>query len=184
MVEKTQKISLTILNKSCIIKVTSSIGVGNLIKKKRMIFGVVAAEANSIEQRQVIKGIARFNQCVGIDTIIFSNNYNPNIKEKELFCENRIYDLILSDELDGLIIISESFVNEDLRKVIADLLSRKTIPIVVVGTYLAELDMPQCTFINTSDENVYYTVSVSESYFADYKVFIYYTDRNYFQHWF
>ena len=101
----------------------------------------------------MIKGIARFDQCVGVDTIIFSNNYNPNIKEKELFCENRIYDLILSDEIDGLIIISESFVNEELRKVIADLLSRKTIPIVVVGTYLAELDMPQCTFINTSDEN-------------------------------
>ena len=40
------------------------------------------------------------------------------------------------------------------------------------------------SYINTSDENVYYTVSVSESYFADYKVFIYYTDRNYFKHWF
>lgn len=124
-----------------------------MIKKKRMIFGVVAAEANSIEQRQVIKGIARFNQCVGIDTVIFSNNYNPNVKEKELFCENRIYDLILSDELDGLIIISESFVNEDLRRLIADYLSRKKVPIVVVGTYIEEMDLPNCTFINTSDEN-------------------------------
>ena len=118
-----------------------------------MIFGVVAAEANSIEQRQVIKGIARFDQCIGVDTVVFSNNYNPNVKEKELFCENRIYDLILSDELDGLILLSESFVNEDVKKLIADLISRKNIPIVVVGTYIAELDLPNCTFINTSDEN-------------------------------
>ena len=119
----------------------------------RPILGVIAAEANSIEQRQIIKGIARFDQCVGIDTIIISNNYNPNVKEKELFCENRIYDLILSDELDGLIVISESFVNEELRKMIADHLSKKNIPIVVVGTYLPEMDLPHCTFINTSDEN-------------------------------
>ena len=52
-------------------------GVGILVRKKRMIIGVVAAEANSIEQRQIIKGIARFDQCVGSDTIVFSNNYNP-----------------------------------------------------------------------------------------------------------
>ncbi|WP_026053038.1 hypothetical protein [Ruminococcus flavefaciens] len=109
-----------------------------MIKKKRMIFGVVTAEANSIEQRQIIKGIARFDQCVGIDTIIFSNNYNPNVKEKELFCENKIYDLILSDEIDGLIVTSESFVNEELRKNIADYISRKTIPVVIAGTYLPE----------------------------------------------
>ena len=128
-------------------------GVGILVRKKRMIIGVVTAEANSIEQRQIIKGIARFNQCVGSDTIVFSNNYNPNIREKELFCENKIYDLILSDELDGLIVISESFVNEDLKKLIADLLARKNVPIVIVGTHVKELDFPHCNFINTSDEN-------------------------------
>lgn len=124
-----------------------------MVRKKRMIIGVVTAEANSIEQRQVIKGIARFNQCVGADTVVFSNNYNPNVKEKELFCENRIYDLIMSDEIDGLIVISESFVSDELKKMIADLLSRKTVPIVVVGNHIAEMDFPHCTFINTSDEN-------------------------------
>ncbi|WP_294753917.1 substrate-binding domain-containing protein [uncultured Ruminococcus sp.] len=124
-----------------------------MVRKKRMMIGIVTAEANSIEQRQIIKGIARFNQCVGVDTIVFSNNYNPNIREKELFCENKVYDLILSDELDGLIVISESFVNEDLKKLIADLLMRKSVPIVIVGTHVKELDFPQCTFINTSDEN-------------------------------
>ena len=66
-----------------------------MVRKKRMMIGIVTAEANSIEQRQIIKGIARFNQCVGVDTIVFSNNYNPNIREKELFCENKVYDLIL-----------------------------------------------------------------------------------------
>ena len=70
-----------------------------MIKKKRMIFGVVAAEANSIEQREIIRGIAQFDKSAGIDTIIFSNNYNPNVKEKELYCENKIYELMQSDEL-------------------------------------------------------------------------------------
>lgn len=124
-----------------------------MIKKKRMIVGVVAAEANSIEQRQIIKGIAGFDQNAGIDTIVFSNIYNPNVMEKELFCENRIYGLIQSDELDGLIIISESFVNEDIRKVVAENIARKDIPIVITGTYLSELDVPNAEFINTSDEN-------------------------------
>ena len=124
-----------------------------MIKKKRMIFGVVAAEANSIEQREIIRGIAQFDKSAGIDTIIFSNNYNPNVKEKELYCENKIYELMQSDELDAMLIISESFVNEDIRKLVAEHISRKNIPVVIVGTYLPEMDLPHCTFINTSDED-------------------------------
>ncbi len=54
----------------------------------------------------------------------------------------------------------------------------------VVETAIQEYFDEGYSYINTSDENVYYTVSVSESYFADYKVFIYYTNRNTFQHWF
>ena len=80
----------------------------NLNKKKRPVCGVVAAEANSIEQRQIIEGIVSQNQLYGIDTAVISNIYNPNVKEQELYCENRIYELILSEDLDSIILISES----------------------------------------------------------------------------
>ena len=92
----------------------------NLNKKKRPICGVVAAEANSIEQRQIIEGIVSQNQLYGIDTAVISNIYNPNVKEQELYCENRIYDLNLSEDLDSIILISESFVNDELRKYVTD----------------------------------------------------------------
>lgn len=125
----------------------------NLNKKKRPICGVVAAEANSIEQRQIIEGIVSQNQLYGIDTAVISNIYNPNVKEQELYCENRIYDLILSEDLDSIILISESFVNDELRKYVTDYIFRKTVPVVVIGNTLDGLTASNCIYINTSDEN-------------------------------
>ena len=125
----------------------------NLNKKKRPVCGVVAAEANSIEQRQIIEGIVSQNQLYGIDTAVISNIYNPNVKEQELYCENRIYELILSEDLDSIILISESFVNDELRKYVTDYISRKNVPVVVIGNIMDGLANPNCIYINTSDEN-------------------------------
>lgn len=125
----------------------------NLNKKKRPVCGVVAAEANSIEQRQIIEGIVSQNQLYGIDTAVISNIYNPNVKEQELYCENRIYELILSEDLDSIILISESFVNDELRKYVTDYIFRKNVPVVVIGNIMDGLVNPNCIYINTSDEN-------------------------------
>ena len=125
----------------------------NLNKKKRPICGVVAAEANSIEQRQIIGGIVSQNQKYNIDTVVISNIYNPNVKEQDLFCENRIYDLILSEDIDSIILISESFVNDELWKHVVDYIFRKSIPVAVLGNVHDGLELPNCIFINTSDTN-------------------------------
>jgi len=48
-----------------------------------------------------------------IDTVVISNIYNPNVKEQELFCENMIYDLILSDDIDSIISETEARYNNN-----------------------------------------------------------------------
>ena len=75
-------------------------------KPKRPILGVVAAEANNIEQRQILKGIIGQAQKFGYDTVIISNIYNPNEVNERLECENRIYELALSEDISAIIMIS------------------------------------------------------------------------------
>lgn len=124
-----------------------------MIKKKRPICGVVAAEANSIEQRQLLFGIIGQNQSFGVDTVVISNIYNPNIREQELYCENNIYDLIGSEDIDAFIFILESFVNEELRNSVIDRIFSRDVPVVIIGNISEKLDLSNCTFVNTSDAN-------------------------------
>ena len=123
-----------------------------MAKLKRPVIGVIAAEANSIEQREILKGLVGQAQKLGYDTAVISNVFNPNIMEMSLFTENHIYELIRSEDISSFVIIAESFVNVELRKIIAEHLSARDVPVVVVGTYLEEFDRPGYTFINTSDE--------------------------------
>lgn len=123
-----------------------------MIKKKRRIIGVAAAEANSIEQRQLIAGIGQSALKLGYDTAVISNIYNPTIENNDFICENKIFELLLTDDLDAVIIISESFMTDQLKKEIVGYLRNKSIPIVNLGTYVAEFDLPGSVHINTSDE--------------------------------
>lgn len=122
-------------------------------KPKRPIIGVVAAEANSIEQRQILHGLIEKAQEYGYDTAVISNIYNPNVLINSLECENKIYELLLSDDISAIIMIAESFVNEKIRAKLAELMSTKNVPILIAGTFLDEFSDPRFTFINTSDEN-------------------------------
>ncbi len=121
--------------------------------KKRRIFGVVAANAADIEQREILGGAIGKAQSMNIDIAVISNIYNPIETAEALRTENRIYDLILSDELDGIILISEAIINSDLQRQIKECLSEKDIPIIVIGTPMPGLTLPSFRYINTSDEN-------------------------------
>ena len=124
-----------------------------MAKLRRPVIGVIAAEANSIEQREILKGLVGKAQSLGYDTAVISNVFNPNVVEQSLFTENHIYELALSEDISAFIIIAESFVNEHLRKLIAGHLEKRNVPTIVVGTHLEEFDLPGYTFINTSDES-------------------------------
>ena len=126
--------------------------------KQRKIYGVIAAEASSIEQRQILNGVIATAQAHNIDIAVITNIYNPydeNDRDyKEFFTENRIYELILSPELDGLILIAESFTNKHLQGVMLETLKKRLdLPLIIISMYSPELDLPNATFINTSDIN-------------------------------
>ena len=120
--------------------------------RKRSSIGVVAAEVNSIEQREIMKGLIRRAQELGRKTIVFSNIYNPYEYDEALNLENSVYELMFSQQLCGLILIAESFINEILREKVREMLSRRQdIPIVIIGIYVPSLDFPNVTFINADD---------------------------------
>lgn len=122
-------------------------------KPKRPIICVVSAEANSIEQRQLLSGIIEKAQEYGYDTAVLSNIYNPNISVNSLESENRIYELVHSEQISAVILISESFVNEQIREAIANSMLSKDVPMIILGAHLEEFRDPKFTFLNTGDED-------------------------------
>ena len=118
---------------------------------KRFI-GIIAAEVNSIEQRQIMKGVIAEGQELKQRIVVFSNIYNSYEYDQSLDLENNIYELMFSQELCGLIMIAESFTNEMLRDKVRGMLEkRQDIPVVIIGIYIPELAFPNVRFINAND---------------------------------
>ena len=119
--------------------------------EKRFI-GVIAAEANSIEQRQIIEGVISEGQALKQRIVVFSNIYNSYEYDQSLDLENNIYELLFSQELCGLIMIAESFTNEYLRDKVRSMLEkRQDIPVVIIGIFIPALAFPNVRFINAND---------------------------------
>ena len=76
---------------------------------RRPVIAVATAVANRYAEKDMITGIISQAQKFGYDTLIFSNIYNLIEPDEDLICERRIYELILSDQIDAVIIMSESF---------------------------------------------------------------------------
>jgi DNA-binding LacI/PurR family transcriptional regulator/AraC-like DNA-binding protein len=120
--------------------------------KKRKLFGVIAANAADTEQREILRGIIKKAQSMNIDIAVLSNIYNPAITDEIFKTENQIYTLIRSDEYDGIIILSESLFNPDVRRLVLEELQNKDLPMVAVGTELQDFPLPALQYINTCDE--------------------------------
>lgn len=120
--------------------------------QEKQFIGVIAAEANSMEQRQIIKGVIEEAQACGEAVVVLSNVYNPYEYDYALRLENDIYKLIFSPQLRGLILIEESFINENIRQILRNLLHRRQdLPVVAIGIYIDELDFGNVSFLNTDD---------------------------------
>ena len=87
------------------------------MQKRRLTFGVVAAQASDIEQRRIMEGIIEQAKSLNIDTVVISNIYNPDKNFCILDChkENNIYRLLSSSGIDGFILISEAIANNELQ---------------------------------------------------------------------
>ena len=98
----------------------------------RPLIGIITASACQSEQRQILNGIICQAQKLGADTAIFSNIYNSSEYYANIDEENKIYDLIVSKKLDGLILTAESILNPQLQQYIYQkIISRSDIPVVV-----------------------------------------------------
>ena len=106
---------------------------------KRPLIGIITASACQSEQRQILDGIISQAQKLGADTAIFSNIYNSSEYCANIDEENRIYDLVVSKKLDGLILTAESILNAQLQQYIYQkIISLSGIPIVVTGAKLPD----------------------------------------------
>ena len=122
------------------------------MKKDQYLIGVVGAEVNSIEQRQILEGIVRRAQACCVKISVLSNIYNPLAPEQADCADNRIYDLIASPVFDALILLSESVVNPALSRRLYSLLAERTdIPVLLVGTEPEEFETGRFPCIGTSD---------------------------------
>ncbi len=122
--------------------------------------GILAAEVNSIEQRQIMKGVIAEGQALRQRIVVFSNIYNAYEYDRSLDLENSIYELMFSQELCGLIVFAESFINEQLRDRVGEMLGkRQDIPVVVIGIYMPTLAYPNVRFINANDSHDMETIT-------------------------
>lgn len=120
----------------------------------RPLYAVIAASVADIEQREILSGIIKTAKESDIDIAVISNIYNPVDPSDILKTENKIYDLILTGKYNGFILISESILNSELQEQIRNALKKKKdIPVIVIGTPLTELMLPDFHVINTSDTN-------------------------------
>ena len=123
------------------------------MKHDNYLIGVIGAEVHSIEQRRILSGIIARSQAHHAQVIVLSNRNNPDRLDKENKTENRIFELIASESLDALILLSESFVNPFLReKIRLQMMQRPDLPVLLIGTPLPEFSPDHFSYINTSDE--------------------------------
>lgn len=124
------------------------------MKKIRPVYGVISASTADTEQREILKGVIEKAQELNIDIAVMSNIYNPSEASDTLKTENKIYSLILSEVFDGFILISEAFINKELQQqIISNLIKKKSVPVIAIGTPLPDFVLPDFKFINNSDEN-------------------------------
>ena len=124
------------------------------MKHENFLIGVVGAEVHNIEERRILSGIIARSQAYHAKVTVLSNRSNPDRTDKENETENRIFELIDSDSLDALILLSESFVNPFLREKVRRQINRRPdLPVLLIGTPLPEFSPAQFPYLNTSDEH-------------------------------
>jgi len=129
-------------------------------KKIRPIVAVITTQVYDTEQRRYLSGIISEAQAFGYDTVIISNIYNPSEKTSTLHVENDIYDFIMSPDIDAFILISESILNERLRKIILEKLKLcSSKPIIAIGALLPGFILPEFIHIDTSDVDDFYDIT-------------------------
>ncbi|MBQ1536786.1 MAG: substrate-binding domain-containing protein [Ruminococcus sp.] len=104
----------------------------------RPLIAVIAGVASNYSERDLLKGIIEENNKNGYSTVVLSGIYNMVSEDAYLECERRIYELVYSNDIKGVILFCESFVDDEARSEVADLLQKLTVPLVGIGSKLKE----------------------------------------------
>lgn len=117
------------------------------------LIAVITALANGYAEKRLLHGIISENMKNGYATVVFSNIYNMVQKDDDIIAEKRIYDLVASNDICGVILLCESFVEGSIRQMIASVLGRKKVPVIGAGARLEEFSCLDYTLLNTSDKS-------------------------------
>lgn len=98
--------------------------------KKRI--AVVTARADSGEQRAVLSGISQAAFKAEADVSVFTNIYNYWVKDEMLNFENMVYDLIIPEMFDGIIITAEAFMDLSVLDTAVEKIKKARVPAVVI----------------------------------------------------
>ncbi|MDE6520823.1 MAG: substrate-binding domain-containing protein [Ruminococcus sp.] len=102
----------------------------------KLLIAVVTARASEREQRIMLEGIMSKAEEYGIYIAVISNLYNfGNVKEffEHIEVENKIYELVDSERIDGIIFMGETFNESNLRANLLKKMENMKIPVVVAG---------------------------------------------------
>lgn len=120
-------------------------------KTKRKIIAVVTALANSYAEREILNGIIDENRKNGYMTVVFTIIYNTVQKNNDIMYEHKIYDFLRSEDISAVVLLNESFVEENTKNKVADILSECKVHIVGIGGNIPEFDRLGYTSLNTDD---------------------------------
>ena len=126
---------------------------------RKPVIAVVTALANGYSEKELLRGIIAGNMAAGYLTAVLSNIYNTVQTDEDLLCEQRIYDLAASEQISGIIVLCESFTDAGLRRRIAGVLKKCSVPVIGLGTRLVEFEELGMEMLNTSDTDDIYELT-------------------------
>ncbi len=117
----------------------------------KSLIAVITGIASSFAEQELLRGIIVENQKNGYSTVVFSGIYNIVHEDAYLECEHRIYELVYSQDVSGVILFCESFVDERTRATIAALLQKLPVPLIGIGSNLPEYGRLSFSRLDTND---------------------------------
>lgn len=126
----------------------------------RPVIGVVTAKVADHAQRQVLRGILSKARELDAETVVFSNMYSFQEYFAGTEVENRIYDLITSQRIDGMILVAESILNPMVQQYIYERIQKRNVPTVVIGAELPGMDCLNTDMVADFEEIARHLVEV------------------------
>lgn len=99
----------------------------------KIVIGIITARASESEQRDMLSGVLAQAKKLDIYPVVISNLFNFSEYYADVDIENKIYELIESERLDGIIYMEELVLESKLRSSLLNRIRKLDIPVVVTG---------------------------------------------------